>query len=122
MIYLLVASWGLIPRFFFTVQPDWAVNAINNPQFLAGNALGLFVRKNASEKVDKLLMNCFATTSLVSSASLLLLLSSKSRGMTRPYQVCLFSTTLVKIMINLFFGENSIILLRKTHNPRWVGV
>ena len=119
MIYLLVAK---IPRFFSTVQPDWAVNAINNPQFLAGNALGLFVRKNASEKVDKLLMNCFATTSLVSSASLLLLLSSKSRGMTRPYQVCLFSTTLVKIMINLFFGENSIILLRKTHNPRWVGV
>ena len=122
MIYLLVASWGLIPRFFFTVQPDWAVNAINNPQFLGGNALGLFVRKNASEKVDKLLMNCFATTSLVSSALLLLPLSSKSRGMTRPYQGCLFSTTLVKIKINLFFWGKSIILLRKTHNPRWVGV
>ena len=71
MIYLLVASWGLIPRFFFTVQPDWEVNAINNPQFLGGNALGLFVRKNASEKLDELLMNCFPTTSLVSSSSLL---------------------------------------------------
>ena len=65
MIYLLVASWGLIPRFFFTVQPDWAVNAINNPQFLGGNALGLFVRKNASQKkaqtFDELLRNNFTS-------------------------------------------------------------
>ena len=72
MIYLLVASWGLIPRFFFTVQPDWAVNAINNPQFLGGNALGLFVRKNASQKkaqtFDELLRNNFTRIVIVAIA------------------------------------------------------
>ena len=46
--------------------------AINNPQFLAGNALGLFVRKNASQKkaqtFDELLRNNFTRIVIVAIA------------------------------------------------------